>query len=743
MINLNLRYSQKLLLLVLAVSLIPLIVMSVILYIDRIESKTTSLKNELISISQSNSNNLSEWISERENNVFVVSQDEVIVSATKKLLDPKSSKENLFQSSFDLESKLGTSLDHFPDFENFVISDAKTGKTLFYTDTYPPDVDFKNKKFFQEAVNGNIGLSEISLSSKAIINKFSFYEYGVPTFFISSPIQGEVGVEGILTARVHFFSMPDLVDMNHNFSTLDSYLINSDGYFLSEPKFSNDAVSYGLLKDPILKLKIINPDSNQLTKISEISNGGDSHYDLNGYTNYVGHYVIGSIAPVKNTSWSYITEIDKSEAFKEIITVQFLIFAIISIALMIIFVTSYYFASGLTVPIKKLRDAAYQITKGNFNVKTKIKSKDEIGELSESFEYMVEHLKKTTDIEAQLALQQNLRRALDESSIVSVLDNQGNITFVNDEFCKVSKYTKEELIGKHQKILRADMYPPEFYDNLWNDLRNGKVWHGEICNKAKDGMLFWNKTTIVPFSDKNGKIYEYVAIRTDITDQKDLALKLIQAERLTAVGELSARISHDIRNPLSVINNEIQMLKLKKLLNENQTRRIDNAIKRITHQTEEVLDYVHATPLTLSKFKLSEMVKQSIDTMMVPSDVKIITPDNEVFMVGDENKIIVVLINLIFNAIQELEKTGGTIDIKISENDHESIIEIIDSGSGIQTVPIEKVFDPLVTTKQRGTGLGLASVKNIVEQHNGSVSVKNNPTTFTVKIPKMNTIIFS
>ena len=734
--NLNLRYSQKLLLLVLAVSLIPLIVISVILYVDRVESKTNVLKDQLVMISKTNADNLAEWIDERKSNAVAIARDESIISATKKLVDPKTTIDERFQSRFELENKLGSSLEHFPDFENFIISNAKTSEPIFYTDIFPPDEKFKDKKHFQDARNGETAISDVHLSTKAIHNQFGFYEYSVPTLFISTPIKGEAGIEGILTARVNFFNKPSLSDQDHDFQTLDSYLINSNGYFLTVPKYKNTAVSYGLLSDPVLKLQTTNPDSNQLTEIFKLVNNKEQKYDLKGYSNYVGHFVIGAISPVKDTDWSYITEIDKGEAFNEIITIQFLISAIISIALLIIFVTSYYFASGLTTPIKRLNDAAHEIIKGNFNVKTKINSKDEIGELSQSFEYMVDHLKKTTDIEAQLALQQNLRRAIDESSIVSILDVNGHITFVNDEFCRVSKYSKEELIGKHQKMLRAEMYPEEFYDQLWGDLRKGKVWHGEVCNKAKDGSLFWNKTTIVPFADKNGDIYEFVAIRSDITDQKELALKLIKAEKLSAVGELSARISHDIRNPLSVISNEIQMLKLKKLLNENQTKRIDNAIKRITHQTEEVLDYVHETPLNITKFNLTELVKDSLDTMMIPSNVKIITPKDEIVIAGDQHKMEVVLINLIYNSIQALEETGGTIDIRLSDTTSEIIIEVIDSGPGIQLEPIEKVFEPLVTTKQKGTGLGLASVKNIVEQHNGSITVKNNPTTFTVKIPK-------
>jgi signal transduction histidine kinase len=104
-------------------------------------------------------------------------------------------------------------------------------------------------------------------------------------------------------------------------------------------------------------------------------------------------------------------------------------------------------------------------------------------------------------------------------------------------------------------------------------------------------------------------------------------------------------------------------------------------------------------------------------------------------MIGDESKMNVVLINLIYNAIQAVEDTGE-IDVSISKTNTEIIIKVTDSGPGITIKPIAKIFDPLITSKQKGTGLGLASVKNIITQHNGTISVSNNPTTFIIKIPQ-------
>ena len=562
------------------------------------------------------------------------------------------------------------------------------------------------------------------------------FEINVPTFFISSPIQGEVGTEGILTVEINFLKINSIAQSN-DFYTVDSYLINSEGYFLSKPKFIGDVIKSDLIKTrPELNLQIMKPNSNQFTEIFKLSNSESTVLELNGYVNYLGNFVIGSITPVKETNWFYITEIEKNEAFSKIILIQILIFSIICIVLISLTGLAFYFTSTFTAPIRKLQTATEQIIKGNLDVKIATDSQDDIGELSRNFENMIENLKDTTDIEAQMLLQQNLRKALEASSIVSIIDQNGKIIYVNDKFCEVSKYSKEELIGKRQDILRSKMHPRPFYADLWGIISNGKIWHGEICNKAKDGMLFWNDTTIIPFFDKNGKIYEYVSVRIDITNQKNLTQKLVKSERLSAIGELASRLAHDLRNPLDVIKNTLYLVEPFLKQHPETSKNVvifKRSVERIEHQINDVLNFIKEKPTIFDNYIVTDIIKNSLESLIIPDNIKITLKPSDIQFEVDSSQIEIVFTNLIRNSIEAIGEDMGTISIKVIKKQNKIIIEFVDSG--VLNVDVDKIFEPLFTTKMTGTGLGLVSCKTIVKNHGGKMSVKSFPTTFTVIIP--------
>lgn len=214
--------------------------------------------------------------------------------------------------------------------------------------------------------------------------------------------------------------------------------------------------------------------------------------------------------------------------------------------------------------------------------------------------------------------------------------------------------------------------------------------------------------------------------------------KKINEEKFSTLGELSARFAHDIRNPLSVISASMYILKSLYGVNDKQEKsfdRVQRAISRISHQIDDMLDYVKTSNLRLKNTKFSKIIRDSLDSLIIPKQIKIIVPKNDIELLCDEKQLSRALNNLILNGIQAIDENTGTIEISIEKN-NSIIIQVKDSGYGIPDTNIESIFDPLFTTKEGGTGLGLSIVKTIVNNHGGTISVTSPPTVFKITLPE-------
>ena len=214
---------------------------------------------------------------------------------------------------------------------------------------------------------------------------------------------------------------------------------------------------------------------------------------------------------------------------------------------------------------------------------------------------------------------------------------------------------------------------------------------------------------------------------------------LQRVERLRAIGELSARVAHDLRNPLGIIKNAVELIEMSsnEITDEKLKKRINmikKATERMSRQITDVLDFARTRPLQLEKKSLMGILESSLKST-VTETVKITKPKNDVVIICDSKQLEIVFNNILMNAIQAMENSGG-IKVRFTENEDDVSIEIEDSGPGIPEDGTEQIFDPLFTTKSSGTGLGLVSCKNIIEQHNGTITVRNKPTIFEIKLPK-------
>jgi len=217
--------------------------------------------------------------------------------------------------------------------------------------------------------------------------------------------------------------------------------------------------------------------------------------------------------------------------------------------------------------------------------------------------------------------------------------------------------------------------------------------------------------------------------------------KLNQAERLSAIGEISARLAHDLRNPLTVIKGTVEIVKAKNQSSQTgfstkQIEMMERAVSRMSNQIDEVLDFVKIQTLHTTKNSLLETIGLSVAKIPKSDDLSINVIGSNVEFGYDADKLEVVFDNLITNAFEAINEKGQ-ITIRIKDKGSEIIIEFEDSGTGVPEEILPKIFEPLFTTKQRGTGLGLASCKRIIEQHGGSISIKTQPSVFTIKLPKL------
>ncbi|HSA97869.1 MAG TPA: nickel-binding protein [Candidatus Nitrosotenuis sp.] len=218
--------------------------------------------------------------------------------------------------------------------------------------------------------------------------------------------------------------------------------------------------------------------------------------------------------------------------------------------------------------------------------------------------------------------------------------------------------------------------------------------------------------------------------------------EMLKTEKLQTIGELAARIAHDLRNPLSVIKGSLEIIRIRNPelyeKSEEDFNRISKSMIRIMHQVDNVLDFVRPKQLRLEKTKICRVIANSISKISGLDNIEITTTKQDYDIVCDEEKLEIVFVNLISNAVQAMDGSGK-IDIRVFDSGPNITIEIEDSGPGIPDHLLPRIFEPLFTTRQTGTGLGLPSCKAIVEQHDGKISVRTalgKGTTFIIELPK-------
>jgi PAS domain S-box-containing protein len=363
-------------------------------------------------------------------------------------------------------------------------------------------------------------------------------------------------------------------------------------------------------------------------------------------------------------------------------------------------------------------------------------------ELAEQKKEQESMLKVVEALNSQLQAQNNTMKHV---AIVSITDLDGRIINVNENFLVASGYERDEILGKRHDFLISGLHSKKFYQELWETLTAGKTWRGEICNKNKNGGLYWSDTAIAPILDENEKPKQYFSLQFEITKRKRYEEQLkTQKEQMTEMNSLKDKlfsiVSHDFRSPLNSLRGTLSLYLDGNLSPEDMNQMGSSLLSKLDTTSNMLDNLLHwarnqmeGIKVKQTRINLFDLVRENIELIKIQAEKKGVRIRNGVedptWVLGDTEMIKLVVRNLLSNALK-FSRVSGEISVT-SERDQEKMITCVsDQGVGIEPEKIETLFTLKAspskgTSDEMGIGLGLSLCKDFIERNKGTIRVES------------------
>ncbi|MBF8268213.1 MAG: hypothetical protein HW388_1721 [Dehalococcoidia bacterium] len=400
---------------------------------------------------------------------------------------------------------------------------------------------------------------------------------------------------------------------------------------------------------------------------------------------------------------------------------------------------AFMLAIQLVSPLRRLTETTRQLAMGRLDTPVEVKGTREVEELASSVKAVVRDLLESRE---QLTLSEARYQAIVETMNegVMLLDAQGNVGFCNGRMAAMAGHPPAEMIGRKA----PEMLPPGRWDELQHHLKSPATFETELLDRGGSPWPVLASTAPIRNSNNGHAFQGALVVVADLREVRHLRQQVETAERLAIVGRLAFTLAHELRNPLGVISNSAYYLKTRCDQSDEKVQRhldiLRDQVVVSSQIVEQLLDYARPKDPVPVLVKLGRLIDVVLGQIQVPSSVQVVKDmgktSQEVRV--DPEMMQRVFWNLIQNAFQAMPE-GGTLEIADRSDDTWVAVAIRDTGYGIPPANLSRIFEPLFTTKAKGTGLGLVVSRNTVERHGGSIDVESTlgkGAAFTVRLPR-------